>query len=72
MPIETFALVFTGGKSSGREKGGGVGVGVGALIGVAREVFGALTKWTLIPARAAPMTSTNKLLMLIPISRKDH
>ena len=63
MPMETFALVLTGGKARGCEKGTGVGVGVGVPIGV--EVFGALRDWTPIAAKAAASKSTSKALVLI-------
>jgi hypothetical protein len=62
MPIDTFAFVFTGGKTRGREKGTGVGVGVGVPIGV--DVFGAPPNRTPIAARAAASISANKALVI--------
>ena len=62
MPIETFAFVFTGGKTSGCEKPAGVS---GAFeVAVA---FGALVTRMPIAARAAPTTSANKALRRISL-----
>jgi hypothetical protein len=57
MPIETFAFVFTGGKTSGCEKPAGVSGAFEVLVAVA---FGALVTRMPIAARAAPTTSANK------------
>jgi hypothetical protein len=65
--IETFASVFTGGKSRGFEKGAGVGVGVGVPSGV--EVCGAGPKRKPIAPRTAANISASKALALISI---DH
>ena len=62
MPMETFAFVFTGGKTRGCEKGTGVGVGVGVPIGV--DVFGATPNRTPIAARAVASISANKALVI--------
>src|SRR4029434_4589609 len=67
IPIETFALVLTGGKSKGRENGagGGVGVAIGAAGGVAPEMLGALAKRIPRATSKAARTSGNKALKVI-------
>jgi hypothetical protein len=50
MPIDTFAAVVTGGKSKGREKGTGVGVGA------------ALAKLRLMPPSIPASASARKIL----------
>ena len=56
IPIDTFASVATGGKSSGCENGVGVGVAV------APEIFAALAKLGPMPISAVASTSARKNL----------
>jgi hypothetical protein len=65
MPIETFAFVFTGGKSRGCEKPAGVSAVVRVAGVVAPEILGPAAKRMPIPARAAATTIANKALTLI-------
>jgi hypothetical protein len=65
MSIETFAFVFTGGKSRGFEKPTGVGAAVRVPVVIAPEIFGPAAKRTPIPARTAASTIANKALTLI-------
>ena len=62
--IETFAFVFTGGKTSGCEKPAGVSGAFEVAVAVA---FGALVTRIPIAARAAPTTSANKALRHISL-----
>ena len=64
MPIETFAFVFTGGKTIGCEKPAGVSGAFEVAVAVA---FGALVTRMPIAARAAPTTSANKALRRISL-----
>jgi hypothetical protein len=65
MPTETFAFVFTGGKSKGCEKPAGIGAAVRGAVVVAPEILGPPTKRMPIPARAAASTIANKALTFI-------
>jgi hypothetical protein len=67
MPIDTFAFVFTGGKSRGCEKPAGVGAVVRVAIVVAPEILGPPAKRMPIPARAAASTVANKALTIISL-----
>jgi hypothetical protein len=67
IPIETFALVLTGGKTRGCEKGTGVGVGVGVPVGL--ELVGTAPNRTPIAEKPAASISASKALVLISI---DH
>jgi hypothetical protein len=65
MPTETFAFVFTGGKSKGCEKPAGIGAAVRVAVVVAPEIFGPAAKRTPTPARAAASTIAEKVLTFI-------
>jgi hypothetical protein len=67
MPIETFAFVFTGGKTKGCEKPAGLGDPVTVPVAVAPDIFGALAKRIPIAAKTPAIISANKALL--PISR---
>jgi hypothetical protein len=67
MPVETFAPVFTGGKSRGWEKPGPAGPAVRVAIVVAPTIFGPAAKRTPIPARAAASKIANKIFTLISL-----
>ena len=64
MPIETFALIFTGGKSRGCEKPAVVGVAPGTAFWFRAKKVGALPKRMAIPADAVTSISAKKALVI--------
>jgi hypothetical protein len=65
IPIETFAFVFTGGKTRGWEKVAAVDAGARVTVVAASEIFGPLARRTVILATPAATINVNKALMLM-------
>jgi hypothetical protein len=67
MPIETFAFVFTGGKTRGCEKDPAIVFVVVVAVVAATAAFGALPKRIPIAVRPVASISDNKALKLISL-----
>src|SRR5215468_2220769 len=71
IPIDTFAFVFTGGKSSGCEKAAGPVTEFRGAV-VAPEIFRSPANRNSVPARATASARPNKFLTLISVRNYNY